>query len=148
MSIEALDELKAIRDNAPYGAVGISDSGFYINDECHAWLNDVWFENTEAETCRSLSDINRIIELSEQSQNLESTYIEVLCHVTDSRMSKLYLDSSIVKCVVDAVAKEKSERLQAVLYEMAENATSNGFHDHAEAINEALERLDEEGLLL
>lgn len=63
--METLEELKAIRDKAPEGSVGISDSGFYINDECHAWLGGHWFENNNAELTRSLSDINRIIELME-----------------------------------------------------------------------------------
>lgn len=72
----------------------------------------------------------------------------IISHATEDRMSKPYLDASIVNSVIDDIAKEKSDRLQAVLSEMAENATSNGYHDHAEAINEALERLDEEGLLL
>lgn len=70
--METLEELKAIRDKAPEGSVGISDSGFYINDECHAWLNDVWFENIEPETCRALSDINRIIELMEVESDIRA----------------------------------------------------------------------------
>lgn len=158
MSKETLEELKAIYDDAPYENFGeeifINTHGNYIlfyEDDFYTRDNGKWVKCCGFLPCyglRSLSDIKRIIEVSEQMQELQSAYTDVLIHTTDSRMSKPYLDASVVKSVIDEVAKEKSERLQEVLSEMAENANSNGYHDHAEAINEALERLDEEGFLL
>lgn len=155
MSKETLEELKTIVDTSPRGATNIDNYCDYIKvvgGDFYGWSDQLneWgvFEYADSVTMRSLSDIKRIIELSEQLQELQTAYTEVLIHVTDSRMSKPYLDASVVKGVIDDVVKEKSEVLKAVLSEMAENANSNGYHDHAEGINEAIERLDEEGLLL
>lgn len=67
--METLEELKAIRDNAPDGATHISEFvhcyvklnvGYYF-----WWDGDAWYPLDGPLLLRSLSDINRIIELME-----------------------------------------------------------------------------------
>ena len=68
---ESLDELKAIVDNAPRFAVALSDYGYYVDDDCHAFVNGTWMENSDIGLTRSLSDIKRIIELMEDKLRLD-----------------------------------------------------------------------------
>jgi len=76
--METLEELKAIRDNAPDGATHIDDVNtywrvisefdYYFYDGCK-WDDSEPLENGT----RSLSDIKRIIELMELNQNMHTT---------------------------------------------------------------------------
>lgn len=73
--METLDELKAIRDNAPEGAILYDGEYFkFEGDDYHRWASicDIqdWYVDLEP-SCdiRSLSDIERIIELMEWQQN-------------------------------------------------------------------------------
>lgn len=70
--METLEELKAIRDNAPDGATSIDDAGDYIRgsiyDEIEYYCSHSgWVEvdMCDFNVMRSLSDIERIIELTE-----------------------------------------------------------------------------------
>lgn len=74
---ETLEELKAIRDNAPESATLYDGEYFkFENDEYHRWsmIFDIQDWNIDLEpSCevRSLSDIERIIELMEKVESLE-----------------------------------------------------------------------------
>jgi len=77
--METLEELKAIRDNAPKcgTATHIEQKGTYIRDYfvgCQYYNSrlSAWFEFDRAARMRSISDIKRIIELMEYSVSLES----------------------------------------------------------------------------
>lgn len=85
MSSETLEELKAIRDNAPEGAnqVEIHSSGNvncylrYAENGVFVWYEGKWIDGNKKllSHCwfiRSLSDINRIIELMEVESDIRA----------------------------------------------------------------------------
>lgn len=76
--METLEELKAIRDNAPEGSTHIEVGGYYIRsgdlfDFYFSRIHKDWVQLNISVTTRSLSDINRIIELMELNQNMHAT---------------------------------------------------------------------------
>lgn len=72
--METLEELKAIRDNAPEGAISIfGDTYLDANNRFYAagcWFGSSGYIEIKQPT-RSLSDIKRIIELMELNQALQ-----------------------------------------------------------------------------
>ena len=83
--METLEELKAIRDRKPEGATLYDGEYFkFENDEYHRWSSifDIkdWYIDLEP-SCevRSLSDIERIIDLMEATQGM----LEVLAGTPD-----------------------------------------------------------------
>ncbi len=78
--METLKELKAIRDNEPEGATHIDvddDYVKFIDDEMYhySFVRGCGWSSDYVSPCelRSLSDINRIIELMELNQNMHTT---------------------------------------------------------------------------
>ena len=73
---ETLEELKAIVDNAPDGAVSIFKNT-YIDGNGRFYSDGAWFGVNGyieiKQPTRSLSDIKRIIELMELNQNMHLT---------------------------------------------------------------------------
>ena len=79
MSIEKLEELKAIDADAPDDASNVDAEGYYIKFSngsyyCCASKLDSWrrIEKSELLTTRSLSDIKRIIELMEIESDIRA----------------------------------------------------------------------------
>ena len=79
---ESLEELKAIIDNSPEGAThydGKTYFRFEMYEHGQAYLvnkNGTWCRGLPAYpvySCRSLSDIKRIVELMELNQNMHTT---------------------------------------------------------------------------
>ena len=78
---ESLEELKSIRDGTPVGAKFITVNGCY-SDGVHYYDGFSWLEHKFFIAMRSLSDINRIIELEEwkieanlNHQNMLNAYL-------------------------------------------------------------------------
>ena len=73
---ETLEELKAIRDGAPYGTASIFGNT-YIDGDGRFYSDGVWLDIDGCieikQQARSLSDIKRIIELVELNQNMHLT---------------------------------------------------------------------------
>lgn len=74
--IESLEKLKAIRDGAPDGSeyVSICGNGYakFENGKFLQYVNGEWvYIFTNVVYSRTLSDINRIIELEEYAMSLE-----------------------------------------------------------------------------
>tara|TARA_R110001592_G_C13193009_1_gene753737 strand:- start:37958 stop:38233 length:276 start_codon:yes stop_codon:yes gene_type:complete len=83
MSSESLEELKAIIDNAPEGATHLDDINTYwkvISEFDYYFHNGSQWDDSEPleNGTRSLSDIERIIELIEQVESLEERLQEEL----------------------------------------------------------------------
>lgn len=72
--IESLEQLKAIRDNAPDDATLYDGEYFkFENDEYYRFasicdIQDWYIDLEPSHDVRSLSDINRIIELTERNE--------------------------------------------------------------------------------
>lgn len=84
--METLKELKTIRDNAPEGATHVNYAYYFKKQYDSDWMyceinKSHWeFDDDNAESdMRSLSDINRIIELMELNQNMHTTVAGCLC---------------------------------------------------------------------
>ena len=78
--MQTLEQLKTVSDNAPDGATHIDcddDYVKFIDDEIYhySFVRGYGWSNDYVTPCelRSLSDINRIIELMELNQNMHTT---------------------------------------------------------------------------
>lgn len=111
--METLEELKAIRDNAPEDATHFDEDGDYIKisgNYLYCYNGITWFEIDFCGSLRSLSDINRIIELMEAVEALPDKinterYLEGLDRPTEFAISQA--KSFAIGSVFDSIRKAK-----------------------------------------